>query len=124
MDDLAEKEILFIYNARSGPVHALMDYAHKMFSPKTYPCSLCGITYGHLGMKKVWADYLKTLPYAYRFLYRDHLKHFPQVLQDALLPVVFLRQDETYVSLLNASDFAQIDTLETLMQTLSIRLEA
>ena len=124
MDDLAEKEILFVYNARSGSVHALMDYAHKMFSPKTYPCSLCGITYGHLGMKRAWVNYLKTLPYAYRFLYKDHLKDFPKVLQEALLPAVFLRQGEAYVPLLNASDFAQIDTLDALIETLNARLNA
>ena len=121
---MCETEILFIYNATSGPVHALMDYAHKMFSPKTYPCSLCGVTYGHLGMKSAWADYLKLLPYPYRFLYRDHLNDFPQVLQGALVPAVFLRQGEAYTILLSALDLEQIDTLDVLMKTLNAGLKA
>ena len=38
-------EIVFIYNAKSGTVNSLIDWAHKIVSPDTYECSLCSMTY-------------------------------------------------------------------------------
>ena len=54
-------EIVFIYNARSGKINSLIDWAHKIVSPDTYECSLCGITYDNLGKRDEWAAFLKEL---------------------------------------------------------------
>tara|TARA_B100000959_G_C14545240_1_gene445333 strand:- start:154 stop:540 length:387 start_codon:yes stop_codon:yes gene_type:complete len=102
--DSSKAELLFVYNAKSGVMHTLMDFAHKIISPETYPCSLCSITYGNFGMKKVWADYLNGLPYRYRFFYRDHLGKLPETLSTATLPVIFLRKGDAYKPLLSASE--------------------
>ena len=63
--------LLFVYNADSGPVSALMDAVHKVVSPQTYSCSLCFITYGAVSMRREWKDYVARLPYPTEFLHRD-----------------------------------------------------
>lgn len=47
-------KLIFIYNANSGKLNAYIDSLHKIFSPKTYPCSLCDITYGIFREKEIW----------------------------------------------------------------------
>ena len=38
-----------IYNADGGLVNGALDLLHKTFSPATYACRLCDVTYGPLG---------------------------------------------------------------------------
>jgi hypothetical protein len=47
-----EKELIFIYNAKSGLVNEMIDFAHKIVSPETYDCNLCAISYGTFTKKK------------------------------------------------------------------------
>ena len=56
-------ELIFIYNAKSGVVNELIDFAHKIVSPETYDCNLCAISYGAFAMKKKWSTYIETLPF-------------------------------------------------------------
>ena len=44
--DINDKELIFIYNAKSGFVNEMVDFAHKIISPETYECNLHFITYG------------------------------------------------------------------------------
>jgi len=43
--------IVFVYNADGGLFNTLSNIVHKIFSPETYRCKLCSITYSVLGMK-------------------------------------------------------------------------
>tara|TARA_R110000751_G_scaffold35750_7_gene87905 strand:- start:191 stop:556 length:366 start_codon:yes stop_codon:yes gene_type:complete len=47
-------KLVFVYNANSGKLNGYLDSLHKVISPKTYPCSLCDITYGVLKIKPEW----------------------------------------------------------------------
>jgi len=38
---MSPDRIIFVYNTDDGLFNALMDTAHKIFSPATYECSLC-----------------------------------------------------------------------------------
>ena len=64
-------ELIFIYNAKSGVVNELIDFAHKIVSPETYDCNLCAISYGTFSMKKKWSTYIETLPFKSTFTYKD-----------------------------------------------------
>ncbi len=64
-------EIVFIYNAKSGTVNSLIDWAHKIVSPDTYECSLCSITYDNLGKKAEWSTFLRELKIKSTFIYKD-----------------------------------------------------
>ena len=83
------EQLIFIYNADSGIFNAVSDYVHKIVSPATYPCSLCGITYSNLGMEKAWAEYLKSLAMPTLFLHKDQLENHPG-LQNLALPAAVL----------------------------------
>ena len=65
------KKLIFVYNADSGQWNAYLDMAHKIFSPKTYPCSLCDITYGIFKIRPEWDDFIKNTNIPLDFLHKD-----------------------------------------------------
>jgi hypothetical protein len=80
--------LLFVYNADAGWFNTVSDIAHKIFSPSTYPCSLCDLTYGVFKIRPEWDDFLKHTPVPLEFLHRDEfLVQYP-ALRDTPLPVV------------------------------------
>lgn len=80
--------LIFVYNAASGIFNLAADIAHKIFSPQTYPCRLCAITYGNFGMRGEWRDYLKTLQASFEFLHADEF-HEKYDFKNAEFPAVF-----------------------------------
>lgn len=73
-------KLIFVYNANSGVINGLLDFAHKLISPQTYACSLCRVTYGNTGMKGQWREYVNSLPYQVEFLHRDELtQKYPEL---------------------------------------------
>lgn len=110
------KELLFVYNTTSGFPHAMIDALHKTFSPQTYACHLCKITYGHLSMKKEWRAFLDQLPLHARFLYKNEWKARYQ--RDDKLPAIFIREDENLSVLVDSKEIGKL-TLGELMQVLT-----
>ena len=80
--------LVFVYNADSGVFNALSDLAHKTFSPQTYSCNLCAITYSTFGMRKEWKEFLENLDAEKEFLHSDELKQRYRF-EAAGLPAVF-----------------------------------
>jgi hypothetical protein len=85
-------KIIFVYNADSGILNAMKDWAHKIVSPETYGCSLCALTYDNLGMRRQWQEFIKELGYEVEFLHRDELAE-QYGINDAQLPAAFIHQD-------------------------------
>ena len=83
--------LVFVYNADSGLFNALADMAHKIFSPSTYPCRLCALTYGNFGMRREWRDFVDSLDAQVEFLHADELKGRYGV-EAVALPAVFIEQ--------------------------------
>ena len=50
-------KLLFVYNANSGKLSALLDGLHKMVSPSTYDCNLCAMTFGHFLEDPTWKEF-------------------------------------------------------------------
>ena len=73
MQDKIQK-LLFIYNAEAGAVNALLDAGHKLLSPQTYNCSLCGLTYGVFTEKKDWKRFRKEHDIPMEFLHKDEFE--------------------------------------------------
>lgn len=63
--------LVFVYNADAGLANALLDWGHKLVSPATYACSLCGVSYGHFGMRREWRAFIASLGVPVTFTYRD-----------------------------------------------------
>ena len=84
------RTLIFVYNADGGVFHAIGDMVHKIFSPSTYPCSLCALTYGPFTMRAAWRSFLDKLGLSVFFLYRDEFrKDLDQ--RDIALPAIMLK---------------------------------
>lgn len=71
MKNIVSQKLIFIYNADSGLRNTVMDGAHKIFSPSTYECSLCAITYGAFTENSVWKKFRKETDFEMEFLHKD-----------------------------------------------------
>ena len=114
--------LLFVYNAKSGLLHGAMDFVHKIVSPSTYACSLCGLTYGNLGMKKVWAAFVASLPLPVLFAYPDTWAEYVDEPLTEALPAAFLVTDRGARLLIPASDINACKSLDALQALVAGRL--
>lgn len=71
MENTKLQKLIFIYNADSGIRNMIMDSAHKIFSPDTYECSLCDITFGAFTENSIWRKFRKETDLQMEFLHKD-----------------------------------------------------
>lgn len=113
--------ILFVYNADSGLFNTLTDIAHKIFSPETYECNLCALTYGNFAIRAEWKEFLETLAADMEFLHRDEFRsRYPETEGD--LPAVFLKEDRGLTPLLSAAEINGCTSIDELKRLLLSRL--
>lgn len=113
--------LLMIYNADGGLVSGALDLLHKTFSPSTYACRLCDLTYGNFGMKRDWRATIEALPLPVTFLHKDEwLAAYPG--NPAPLPAILRERPTGLETLVSADDFAGVHTLEALQALLASRL--
>lgn len=67
-------KLIFIYNADSGLLPLLKDFTHKIISPKTYPCSLCALTYDTFSESKAWKSFRQKTNTEMVFLHKDEFE--------------------------------------------------
>jgi hypothetical protein len=111
--------LIFVYNADSGLFNSLTDLAHKIFSPETYQCNLCTVTYSVSGMKKEWKDFLNKLNMPMEFLHRDELKESHGV-EGMRLPAIFKKNGNELKMWIDADAInacRNIDDLKQLMMS-------
>lgn len=117
-----ERCILLVYNADSPLLAQLKDYVRKIVSPETYPCSLCRITFGNLGMKRAWRRFVRELPYPAVFLHRDELVGEYRQLLEYQLPAIFVGDGAEMTLLVSAEDLNQTAGLPALQAMVLARL--
>ncbi|MGV6859055.1 MAG: hypothetical protein ACWA5X_08780 [bacterium] len=111
--------LVFVYNADGGLFNTVTDIAHKIFSPKTYQCQLCMLTYGTFQIREEWEAYLRDAPFETEFLHRDEfIKTYPGY-PDAL-PAVYRHEGGRLVlhagaEVINACD--SLDALKVLLES-------
>ena len=120
-DALEGVTLLFVYNADSGVINSLKDYVHKSVSPATYQCNLCALTYGSLGMKSTWVQFVDGLGVPVEFLHRDELRQRHGV-EDLFLPAVLLKDGSGVSVLIPAEEVNELWTLDELKGLVSTRL--
>ena len=102
-----EKEFILIYNADSGKWNGYMDMMHKVFSPKTYPCHLCAITYGVFKIEDDWKEFISEYPVPLVFLHRD--EWLEQHSFDTALPAIVERNSGGYKVILSPEEMNTMD---------------
>ena len=122
-EDSSAKKLLFVYNADTGLFSVITDYAHKIISPKTYPCNLCALTYGNMGMNNKWKDFISNLKIPFGFLHRDEfVKQYTT--KEAQLPAAFLQQGESVTLLITHDEINKCTSVDELVDLVTRKIES
>ena len=105
--------LIFIYNADSGLFNTLTDIAHKTFSPQTYQCNLCALTYGLLQEKTEWKAFIASLDIKTEFLHRDEFENKYAVTTDAL-PAIYIYRNSALECAVTATELNSVSTIDAL----------
>lgn len=115
-------KLVFVYNADGGAINGIKDYFHKIFSPSTYDCNLCGISFGLGGMKKGWKDYIEELPLPVEFLHRDEFnKQYPNAQKE--FPSAWIKRGNQLNLLISQEEINNPKSLDELIQLTSNKLK-
>lgn len=118
------KRLIIVYNANAGIAAGVMDSVHKLVSPSTYPCQLCAVSYGLVGMRREWRAFLDGLGLETVFHHRpDFRAAFPQA-ADWPLPLIAVEDAGEPHTLVSAADFAGIPDLAALIAVMHGRLRS
>lgn len=110
----ADKVLLFVYNADSGLFNTLADIGHKIFSPETYSCDLCQLTYGYFTERKGWQAFVEQLDMTSRFLHRDEFrKEFPG--RQDVLPAIFIQAENKLSLCIDSTRLHQCKDMDELI---------
>ncbi|GAM09879.1 hypothetical protein OR1_02161 [Geobacter sp. OR-1] len=113
--------LVFVYNADTGVFNTLTDIAHKIFSPETYSCNLCAITYGNFSIRAEWKEFLESLDAEFEFLHRDELEPRYGV-SGVPLPAVFVKKGEAVDIWINSEEINRCGSIEDLKALITARL--
>lgn len=114
-------KLLFVYNAKSGVRNALLDVGHKLFSPNTYPCSLCALTYDTFSENKLWKAFRKTSNIEMEFLHKDEFEaQYPK--EAYKYPIILSESDSEFNVIMNAETLDNSENLESLITSLSKKI--
>ncbi len=118
------KQLLFVYNADAGFFNMVTDIAHKIFSPATYPCSLCDLTYGILKIRPEWEQFVQNAPVPFTFLHKDEFQAAYPDLKNTTLPVVLFMEETGHSELITAAELQQFKSVKALSLAILERLGA
>ena len=118
------KNLVFVYNARSGLGNALLDSAHKFLSPATYNCRLCSLTFGLAGERRSWKEFREQSGIRMTFLHKDEFlsTYASKFGAKYTFPVVVADTGEDLEVVLSATDLNAIGDTEELIRVVSSRM--
>ena len=117
------KKLIFIYNAKSGLVKEMIDFAHKIVSPETYECNLCAISYNTFTKKKRWSDYINSLPIKSVFTYKNKVSSLDKELSNLEFPTILLRNGVELNEIISRNEINNINNINQLISLLNERLD-
>ena len=111
-------KLFFIYNVNSGKLNALLDTIHKQFSPKTYQCNLCALTYGTFLENKKWKKFRKESAFEMVFLHRDEFqkKYASKFEAKHSFPIVLIENFQDLEVFVTTKKLSEISTVDELIQ--------
>ena len=117
-------KLIFIYNANSGSINALLGSAHKALSPKTYTCKLCEITFGVFAEKEKWKMFRETSAIEMIFLHKDEfLKQYrSKWLPKYNFPIILSEEKEGLQAFMTTEDLNGLENVSELIQEIKNRI--
>lgn len=116
-----ERKLIFVYNAKTDPMSAIVDYAHKVINPSTYKCELCALTHHNLGERSAWKNFRKSVNADFQFMYiRGFERKFNLLLT---YPVIIEDTSEGFVTVMDKDALQKTASVEELINQLKDLLE-
>lgn len=124
MKKKVQQKLIFVYNANSGARNALMDSMHKVFSPATYDCKLCDITYGVVSENKTWKKFRQNSKHQMVFLHKDEFakKYASKFGYKFEFPIVLAEGDKGLEVLISIEELNGLKTAHGLIKLLKERI--
>ncbi|WP_350292914.1 GTPase [uncultured Croceitalea sp.] len=124
MKKATSKEIIFIYNASSGVRNAVLDSMHKVFSPSTYECKLCDITYGVISENRTWKKFRQNSLHKMVFLHKDEFakQYASKFGYKFEFPIVLVAGDNGLEVLITTQELNELKTSQGLIRLLKERI--
>ena len=120
---VANKKLIFVYNANAGLFNGVGDVAHKIISPGTYPCSLCNLTYGTFTIKPEWNAFKKRSSIPLLFLHKNDFRKLYPDLKTTPLPVVFIERAGAISIFINQTELNGYKNIGELKQAIEEKLK-
>ncbi|WP_397364770.1 GTPase [Olleya sp. R77988] len=109
--------LIFVYNANSGIKNLALDIAHKLFSPKTYACNLCALTFNTFSENTIWKDFRNRTTLDIAFLHIDEFEtKYPN--QTFNYPVILSRNKNSLNVFLSKDEINALSSVEELILTI------
>lgn len=107
--------LLFIYNAKSGTLNTLFDVGHKIFSPSTYQCNLCALTFDTFSENKQWKQFREQSNINMEFYHIDEFEeNFPNATHE--YPVVLKQDDNGLENFISKNELNSLTSLNELIE--------
>ena len=117
------QKLVFVYNADSGFFNLASDIAHKIFSPATYPCSLCDLTYGVFSIRSEWKAFKDRSTMPMDFLHKDEfIQAYPAYAQTPL-PVIFKADGQQLEVFIDHTRLNAFDSVKPLIEAIETGLK-
>ncbi|MGD1945329.1 MAG: GTPase [Croceivirga sp.] len=118
------QKLLFVYNANSGRRNSFIDSIHKLFSPNTYECHLCELTYGFFLEDKRWKRFRKTHTQEMIFLHKDEFTatYKSKFGYKFTFPIVLITGENGLEVLVSTKELNQITSVHHLIQIVGERV--
>ena len=112
-----EMKIIFVYNADSGFINTVMDIGHKIISPETYNCNLCGLTFGNFKENSRWKEFREETSVEMEFLHRDEFER--KYKKDFNYPVILKEVDGILEIAISKGELENFKDIEKLIEAVS-----
>lgn len=113
--------VVFVYNANSGKLNALMDAGHKLLSPSTYSCRLCTLTYDTFTEKSIWKSFRNETQIFMDFYHKDEFEvQFPKIKH--IYPTILKLEGSQLTTVLTNEDLERISDVKQLIERLKLKL--
>ena len=114
------KELLFIYNAKSGAINNILDVGHKLISPETYSCNLCALTHNTFSENMTWKAFRDQSNLDMNFF---HIEEFEKEYPDKRFsyPIILLKNNNRLTEFVSSTEINTIETVDGLTKILTER---
>ncbi len=121
-----QETIIFVYNANSGGGNAFLDSMHKVFSPQTYDCKLCELTFGVVRENSSWKKFRQETSHPMTFLHKDEFsKNYKSKFgYKFTFPIVLTESADGLAVLITTEELNAQQTVHDLIRLVKERMEA